>query len=179
MRFIGIGRLAAALILTFAALPAQAAIITQNFFGVVTAAGANNDLDIETGDVLRGTVTFDAALLTGGIVDLNPETDPALALHIELGRFGFDAEDDTDFPVFPVLGFRDSELISISYRAVFGDGDFVLFLTDGAFTISPQDGSGILVEGIFDTAAVVPEPMTLAMFGLGLAGIGLIRCRRA
>jgi len=98
MRFIGIGRLAAALILTFAALPAQAAIITQNFFGVVTAAGANNDLDIETGDVLRGTVTFDAALLTGGIVDLNPETDPALALHIELGRFGFDAEDDTDFP---------------------------------------------------------------------------------
>jgi len=156
---------------------AHAAIITQNFFGIVTTAAADNDFNIEAGAILRGSITFDSDLLIGDRSEtLTPEIDPSLRLTVEIGGLRFDQDDDRVFPLFPRLDFVDGEFVSVDFLVDFEAFRF-LMRRSGEFLMTDGEDQ-IVIEGTYSPAAV-PEPGTLALFGMGLAGVGLLRRRAA
>lgn len=89
----------------------------------------------------------------------------------QTGLFRVIANDQFQLTVDP--GFtRSFDLGSLGILEVTPNGESVQFRAN-------SDGIGMLVRSTFLLRArVVPEPATLAIFGLGLAGLGLMRRRR-
>ena len=117
--------------------------------------------------------TYDAGLLTGiGDEIFSPTSDPGLVLVIDIGSFHFEASDDSGFPDFPEFEFSNGRLVDINFVAEFEE--FLFIAANGVFVITGNDDLIARVEGAF----LIPEPGTLALFGLGLAGIGLLQRRR-
>jgi hypothetical protein len=55
-----------------------------------------------------------------------------------------------------------------------------LNLSAGTYSLIVQgDGAGGVPAGFFVRADAIPEPAALALFGVGLLGIGLMRRKRA
>jgi hypothetical protein len=99
-------------------------------------------------------------------------------------------------PSADILTQMSVTLVAGDYALIFGDGGTFGTTSSGAMPANNTDLPGasyffwtgsVWLDGGFSntrfvvvgTAAVVPEPGTLAMFGLGLAGLGLARRRRA
>jgi hypothetical protein len=168
------------LMLVFLVLPmaANAGIITYDIVWTGTA-----------GSTMSGVFTFDEVSAADGFV--RDRTGDLLSLMLTTSDFGglswtwdgnsadpFTFYFDAFLGQFPVIGAPGSTEAQSWNGVDVGPG----------LGIEGNGGrSGLLIDGFFreETAsltatqrAAVPEPGTLALFGLGLAAIGLVRRRR-
>ncbi len=95
------------------------------------------------------------------------------------------------FLVMPMLGFADSiefELDGMNYQFGFRDyypsSDFIDLSADGLEMYGTEDGVALYFDAFIESWPAegpqpTPEPATMLLMGAGLAGLGIIKRRRA
>ena len=156
------------LVTEFGAVPSTSSVadpLTADYWTFFGNAG-----DVVTITVGRLEDAFDPALwvFEGVFADTS-----AFGVTIDVGDAGFLDFADDELPPAIAGPFGDPE--STIVLTLPGTGQYTVAVT--SFSSGADDGDGLFPYSI-TARGVVPEPSTLALFGLGLAALGGIRLRR-
>jgi hypothetical protein len=138
-------------------MPVTETLQTRTFQVVISSATGSNPFGVRSGESISGSLTYDAAQLTGrGPESIAVDSDPTFSLNVPVGSRTFVATEDTFFSRdFPALGFIDGALRSLDFSVNFASGSFMnlFFTTNGpgtTFAIHDNTTGGTkLVEGSF------------------------------
>lgn len=167
---------ALALVAMFAAAPVMAAPITYNLTltaQITNFGGGTGSFSIDGNDYTGVSNEF----FTAGNV-----AKTLLSIAFDIDGKHFDLSDDTgnSAQVF----FQNGVVAGVQYQAIDG-GDILISLNAGALSYIYNDyhtgrySIGTVSAALSAAPTSVPEPLTLALLGAGLIGLGIARRRKA
>lgn len=148
-----------------------------------TTAGVN--FSVSSGQLyLDGPqLTYDAAYLTGSYLEWQNSGDMTLTITLPsaVSAVGFDVGDfygDVRSFAITVDGVTTNLSSTANAYTFFGAVGSSAF-SSLSFTVAADANFPVLDNLTYGNAAAIPEPVTLALLGLGLAGLGFCRRRKA
>jgi hypothetical protein len=142
----------------------------------ITALGDTDNVTV-CGATCLDNDNLDADILIAGLGTFDFTTATRFFVNSNVGIVGFSRSSGADLFNGPLIGPWD--MLS-SFGPVAGTGNLLQWtnspvVTDGGVLIF---NSGSTAATFTATVTAVPEPLTLALFGAGLAGLAVIRRRR-
>ena len=146
------------------------------------------DVDFQSGPLAGSStpilITLDGVLGTGA-EDFSPGDGNMLAFSFVFGSTAFSITDDRAYPSYPRISLLDGTPTLIDYAGLVGADVSLIYFNPmtgfnqasiGPFGSAVADSEGTIdVESWRVASASVPVPATIALFGLGLACMGVVR----